>query len=129
MSSHVQSHPIITSSSMVQFFQKSKKLRHNLLNHASSIERSTFPSISRSYRIPKEMFITLERCTISHNLIDHPSDILFWSSKNANSQTTAIKKKMHSVRYDIQRLPFVTMCFLDEYHGDAVPTVQIINHL
>ena len=64
-----------------------------------------------------------------HNLIDHPSDILFWSSKNANSRMTAIKKKLHGIRNDIQRLPFVTMRFLDEYHGHAVPTVQIINHL
>ena len=64
-----------------------------------------------------------------HHFINHPSEILFWSSTNENSRTTAIKKKLHSLRNDIQRLPFVTMHFLNKYHGNASPTVQIVNHL
>ena len=42
---------------------------------------------------------------------------------------TVIKKKMKSFRNDMERLPFITMHFLDEYYGDPTPTVQIINHL
>ena len=39
------------------------------------------------------------------------------------------RKKMHSARNDIERLPFTTMQFLLEYHGNSTTTVQIINHL
>ena len=64
-----------------------------------------------------------------HHLIDHPSEILFWSSTHANLRMTVIKKKMKSFRNDMERLPFITMHFLHEYYGNPTPTVQIINHL
>ena len=64
-----------------------------------------------------------------HHLIDHPSQIMFWSSTDANSQSKVIKKKLHSARHDVERLPYVTMQYLQEYHGNATPTVQIINYV
>ena len=61
-----------------------------------------------------------------HYLIDHPFQFMFWSLTNSNSQNKVIKKKLHSARHDVERLPYVTMWYLQEYHGDATPTVQII---
>ena len=59
----------------------------------------------------------------------HPSQIMFWSSTDANSWSKVLKKKLHSARHDLERLPYVSMRYLQEYHGDATPTVQFINHV
>ena len=40
-----------------------------------------------------------------------------------------LSKKIHSTRHDVERLPYVAIQYLQEYHGDATPTVQIINHV
>ena len=63
-----------------------------------------------------------------HNLIDHPKDIMFWSSTDSMTRSLHIQRKLKDTK-DPKWFAIVAMRYLDKFYGDAVPTVNIIGHV
>ena len=60
-----------------------------------------------------------------HNLIDHPKDIMFWSSTHLMTRSSHIRRKLKDTK-DPKQLATVTMRYLDEFYGDTVPTINTL---
>ena len=63
-----------------------------------------------------------------HNLIDHPKDIMFWSSTDSMTRSSHSQRKLEYTK-DPKQLAIVAMRYLDKFYGNAVPTVNIIGHV
>ena len=63
-----------------------------------------------------------------HNPIDNPKDIMFWSSTHLMMRSSHICRKLKETK-DPHRRSIVAMRYLDEYYGDATPTINIIGHV
>ena len=63
-----------------------------------------------------------------HNLLDHPKDIMFWSSTDSMKRLSHICRKLKDMK-DPNRQSIIALRYLDEYYSDATPTVNIIGHV
>ena len=64
-----------------------------------------------------------------HNLIDHPLDIMFWSSTNSLCHHTVICRKLRAAKTNVQQVKLMGMCYLQECYIDPAPTITIISHI
>ena len=53
---------------------------------------------------------------------------MFWSNIGSFSRSSAIRRKLKECK-DANRLKVMAMRYIDEYYGDATPTIMIIGHV